>query len=70
MNLEVIVLVKKQRELEKNSIKKKAVYNTLKEKDSLTNKQKNVLKKIDRYLKKLNNNLKKLQNIKIILHMA
>ena len=56
--------------IRKELYKKKAVYNTLKEKDSLTNKQKNVLKKIDRYLKKLNNNLKKLQNIKIILYMA
>ena len=40
MIVEVIFLVKKQRELEKNSIKKEAVYNILKEKDSLTNKQK------------------------------
>ena len=40
--------------------KKETVYNSLKEKDSLTNKEKNVLKNISRYLKKLNNDLKKL----------
>ena len=40
--------------------KKEAVYNFLKEKDSLTNKEKIVLKNIDKYLKKLNNDLKKL----------
>ena len=39
--------------------KKETVYNSLKEKDSLTNKEKNVLKNISRYLKKLND-LKKL----------
>ena len=39
---------------------KEALYNSLKEKDSLTNKEKNVLKNIDRYLKKLNNDLKKI----------
>ena len=38
--------------------KKEPVYNFLKEKDSLTNKQKIVLKNIDKYLKKLNNDLK------------
>ena len=59
MRLEVIFLVKKQKKLEKNSIKK-TVYNSLKEKDSLTNKQKIVLKNISKYLKKLNNDLKKL----------
>ena len=50
--------------------KKETVYNFLKENDSLTNKQKIVLKNISKYLKKLNNNLKKYINIKIILHMA
>ena len=34
----------------KEFYKKEAVYNFLKEKDSLTNKQKNVLKNIGRYL--------------------
>ena len=40
--------------------KKGAVYNFLKENDSLTNKQKIVLKNISKYLKKLNNDLKNL----------
>ena len=39
---------------------KEAIYNFLKEKDSLTNKQKIVLKNIHKYLKKLNNDFKKL----------
>ena len=51
--------MKKQKKLEKNSIKRNC-YNSLKEKDSLTNKQKIVLKNISKYLKKLNNDLKKL----------
>ena len=59
MNVEVIFYEKKQRELEKN-YKKETVYNSLKEKDSLTNKQKILLKNISKYLKKLNNDLKKL----------
>ena len=49
--------------IRKELYKKEAVYNFLKEKEqegSLINKQKNVLKNIDRYLKKLNNDLKKL----------
>ena len=53
--------MKKQRKLEKNFIKKKAVYNYLKEKeqeDSLTNREKNVLKNIDRYLKKFKKDYK------------
>ena len=41
--------------------KKEAVYNFLKEKDGLTDKEKIVLKNIGKYLKKLNNDLKKLQ---------
>ena len=40
--------------------KKETVYNFLKEKNSLTNKQKIVLKNITKYIKKLNNNLRKL----------
>ena len=40
--------------------KKEAVYNFLKEKDGLTDKEKIVLKNIAQYLKKLNNDLKKL----------
>ena len=50
MSVEVIFLVKKQRELEKN-YKKEAIYNFLKEKeqeDSLTNKEIKVLKNINR----------------------
>ena len=47
--------------IRKELYKKEAVHNSLKEKDSLTNKQKVVLKNISRYLKKLNNDLKKLQ---------
>ena len=39
--------------------KKQAVYNFLKEKDGLTDKEKIVLKNIAKYLKKLNNDLKK-----------
>ena len=54
INLEVTFYVKKQRELEKKLYKKEVVYNFLKEKEengSLTNREKRVLKKIDRYLK-------------------
>ena len=40
--------------------KKEAIYNFLKEKDGLTDKEKIVLKNIGKYLKKLNNDLKKL----------
>ena len=43
-----------------NIYKKEAIYNFLKEKYSLTNKEKIVLKNIGKYLKKLNNDLKKL----------
>ena len=50
--------------------KKEAIYNFLKEKVSLTYKQKIVLKNIDKYLMKLNNDLKNYINIKIILHMV
>ena len=44
----------------KELYKKETLYNFLKEKDSLTNKQKIVLKNISKYLKKLNSDLKKL----------
>ena len=53
MNAEVIFYVKKQMKLEKNS-KREAVFNFLKHKeqrDSLTDREKRVLKNIDRYLK-------------------
>ena len=58
------LLLKETKRIRKKLYKKEAVYNFLKEKGqegSLTNKQKNVLKHIDKYLKKLNNDLKKLQ---------
>ena len=47
--------------IRKELYKKEAVYNFLKEKDGLKNKEKIVLKNIGVYLKKLNNDLKKLQ---------
>ena len=50
--------------IRKELYKKEAVYIFLKEKEqegTITNKQKNVLKNIDRYLKKLNSDLRKLQ---------
>ena len=46
--------------IRKKLYKKEAVYNFLKEKDVLTDKEKIVLKNIGNYLKKLNNYLKKL----------
>ena len=46
--------------IRKELYKKDALYNFLKEKDSLTNKEKNALKNISKYLKELNNDLKKL----------
>ena len=55
------LLLKETNEIRKKLYKKETVYNSLKEKDSLTNKEKNALKNISRYLKKLNNDLKKLQ---------
>ena len=48
------------KKIRKELYKKEAVYNFLKEKDSLTNKQKIALKNISKYLKKLKNNLKEL----------
>ena len=53
-------LRKETNEIRNKLYKKEAIYNFLKEKDSLTNKQKIVLKNIRKYLKKLNNDLKKL----------
>ena len=47
--------------IRKTHYKKEGVYNFLKEKDSLTNKQKNVLKNIGRYLKNFKKYLEKLQ---------
>ena len=41
--------------------RKEVVYNFLKEKDDLTDSEKNVLKYIGKYIKKLNNYFKKLQ---------
>ena len=41
--------------------KKEAMYSFLKEKDGLADKEKIVLKNIDKYLKKLNNDLKRLE---------
>ena len=46
--------------IRKELYKKEAVYNFLKEKDGLTDKEKTVLKNIGKYLKKLNNDLRKL----------
>ena len=47
--------------IRKKLYRKEAVYNYLKEKDDLTDSEKNVLKNIGKYLKKLNNDFKKLQ---------
>ena len=49
--------------IRKELYKKEAVYNFLKEKDDLTDKEKIVLKNIGTYLKKLNNDLKKITKI-------
>ena len=63
--------MKKQKKKNRKELyKKETVYNSLKEKESLTNKQKIVLKNISKYLKKLNNDLKNYINIKIMLCMA
>ena len=51
---------KETKKIRKELYKKETGYNSLKEKDSLTNKQKIVLKNISKYVKKLNNDLKKL----------
>ena len=68
MSLEIIFLVKKQRELEKKLHKKEANYNFWKDKEqngSLTNSEKKVLKKIDRSLKNFKKYLKKITKISI-----
>ena len=57
----VIFLVKKQRELAINSIKRKLSIIFLKKRDSLTNKEKKVLKNIDKYLKNISMHLKNLK---------
>ena len=58
------LLLKETNEIRKKLHKKEAVYNFLKEKEqngSLTNEEKKVLKKIDRYLKNFKEDLEKLQ---------
>ena len=64
MSLEIIFLVKKQRELEKKLRRIEAVYNVLKEKEqkgSLTSRQKNMLRNGERYLKNICKHLKNLK---------
>ena len=51
---------KEIKKIRKELHKIESIYNFLKEKDSLTNKQKILLKDVDKYLKKLNIDLKKL----------
>ena len=51
---------KETKRIRKGLYKKESVDNFLKEKDSLTSKEKIVLKKIGKYLKKLNNDFKKI----------
>ena len=60
MSLEVIFLVTKQRELEKNSTKRKLPVIFLKKKSKmvLTNRPKNVIKNIARYIKNISTHLK------------
>ena len=65
------LLRKETNEIRKKLHKKEVVYNVLKEKeqkDSLTNREKRVLKNIDRYLKNFKNDLKNYKNINTILH--
>ena len=64
MSVELLFYLKKQRKLKKKLHKKEAVDNSLKEeeqKGSLTNKEKKVLKNIDKYLKNFKKYLEKLQ---------
>ena len=64
MNVEVIFYLKKETKSEKKLFKKEVVYNFLKDKEqngSLTNEEKKVLKRINRYLKNFKNDLDKLQ---------
>ena len=51
---------KETKKIRNELYKKETVYNFLKEKDRLTDKEKIVLKNIGKYPKKLNNDLKKL----------
>ena len=53
---------KETKRIRNKRYKKEAIYNFLKEKDGLTDKEKTVLKNIGKYLKKFNNDLKKLNN--------
>ena len=55
-------LRKETKRIRKELYKKETACNSLKDKDSLTNKEKIVLKNISKYLKKLNNDLKKYQD--------
>ena len=61
MNLEVIFLMKNKKKIREKLYKKETVYNFLMEKDSLTNKEKKVLKNIDWYLKNISMHLKNLK---------
>ena len=54
------LLRKETKRIRNELYKKEAIYNFLKEKDGLTDKEKIVLKNIAKYLKKLNNDLKKI----------
>ena len=58
-----------KKSIRKELYKKEVVYNFLKEKEqegSLTNKEKKVLKNIDKYLKNINMHLKNLKNYRNI----
>ena len=55
------LLLKETNKIRKKLNKKETVYNSLKERDSLTNRDKKALKKIDRYLKNFKKDLEKLQ---------
>ena len=55
------LLLKETNKIRKKLNKKETVYNSLKERDSLTNREKKALKKIDRYLKNFKKDLEKLQ---------
>ena len=68
--LRINLSLEETKKIRKELYKTETVYNFLKEKDSLTNKQKIVLKNISKYLKKLNNDLKNYINIRIMLCMA
>ena len=64
MSLEIIFLVKKQSELEKKLRRIEAVHNVLKEKEqkeSLTSRQKNMLRNDEGYLKNISKHLKSLK---------